>query len=70
MSLERRCQNFLPPKIIVYSSVFFNFSLSLYILRERDHEWERGRERIPSKFHAVSAESDVGLELRNGEIMT
>ena len=31
---------------------------------------ERGRERIPSRLHAVSPEPHVGLELRNREIMT
>ena len=42
--------------------------------REQAHEQgrgrERGRERIPSKLHAVSAEPDVGLDLTNCEIMT
>ena len=33
-------------------------------------ERERGRERIQSRFHAVSAEPDVGLDLTNPEIMT
>ena len=31
---------------------------------------ERGRERIPSRLHAVSTEPDAGLELTNREIMT
>ena len=31
---------------------------------------ERGRERIPSRVWAVSAEPDAGLELTNREIMT
>ena len=31
---------------------------------------ERGRERIPSRFHAVSAEPHEGLGLMNREIMT
>ena len=31
---------------------------------------ERGREWIPSRLHAVSAEPDMGLELMNYEIMT
>ena len=31
---------------------------------------ERERERIPSRLHAFSAEPDIGLELRNGEITT
>ena len=33
-------------------------------------EREGGRERIPNRFHNVSAEPDVGLELTNHEIMT
>ena len=49
------------------------FFLSLYIL-EREHKQgkdrERGRERISSRLHTVSAEPDVGLELMNHEIMT
>ena len=32
-------------------------------------ERERERERIPSRLCAVSAESDVGLEFMNREIM-
>ena len=34
--------------------------------RERDgeRERERERERIPSRLHAVSAEPDVGLDLK------
>ena len=31
---------------------------------------ERGRERIPSRLHAVSAEPDLGLEPMNCESMT
>ena len=30
----------------------------------------RGRDRIPSRLRAVSAELDAGLELRNHEIVT
>lgn len=34
---------------------------------ERQHQWGRGRERprTSSRLHAVSAELDAGLELRN-----
>ena len=52
---------------------FFNFFLSLFILRERERERERENEqrrdrekwikRIPSRLHTVSAEPDVELEL-------
>ena len=31
---------------------------------------ERGRERIPSRLHAVSTEPDAGLKFMNHEIMT
>ena len=31
---------------------------------------ERGREGLSSRFHAVSAEPDVGLSLTNPEIVT
>ena len=46
------------------------------MLRERDSmrgagaEAERERERDPSKLHAVSQESNAGLEPTNCEIMT
>ena len=56
------------------------FKKCLFILRERQGEREserdrenepgRGRERIPSRVHAVSAEADVGLDLTNHEIIT
>ena len=42
--------------------------------RERERRWEgqreMGRERGPTRFSTVSAESDVGLELKNCEIST
>ena len=37
---------------------------------ERERERERGRQRIPSRFHTVSAEPDVGLDLMNQAVMT
>ena len=38
---------------------------------EQAGEGQREREKeIPSRLHAVSAEPDAGLELRNCEIMT
>ena len=37
---------------------------------EVEGEREREREKISSKLCTVSAESVVGLELMNGEIMT
>ena len=40
--------------------------LFTYFERER----ERERERIPSSLHAVSTESNAGLEPMNHEIMT
>ena len=55
------------------SFIFFNGYL--FILREREHASgsrgrERGRERIPSRLHAVSIEPGAGLELINREITT
>ena len=42
--------------------------------RETEHEQgrgrERGRQRIPSRLHTVSTETNVGLKLTNHEIMT
>ena len=38
--------------------------------REPGRVRERERERIPSRFCAVSAEPDVGLDLTNREIIT
>ena len=42
--------------------------------REKEHKQgrsrERGRETIPSRLHAVSAEPNAGLDLRDGENMT
>ena len=44
--------------------------------RESEHtsrggaEREKGRDKIPSRLHTVSAGPDVGLNLTNREIMT
>ena len=48
-------------------------------MREREHKQERegereraqsrgGTERVPSRFHAVGTEPNMGLDLTNGEI--
>ena len=37
---------------------------------EEQKERERGRDRIPSRLLATSAEANLGLKLRNHEIMT
>ena len=41
----------------------------LFILRETERteegQRERGKERIPSRLHTVSAEADVGLKFTN-----
>ena len=46
-------------------SLFFKVYLFIYFERESTHEWgwqrERERGRIPSRFHAVSTESHIGL---------
>ena len=56
------------------------FSVCLFILREKESECmskggtekerEGGRQRIPSRRLAVSAEPDAGLDPMNREIMT
>ena len=62
------------------------FFLSLFIPRERETERERerereresesrggaerGRQRIPSRLHAISTEPNAGLNLKNRRIMT
>ena len=53
------------------SSIFFFFLVYLFILRERENTWvgEGQRERISSRLHTVSMESDAGPELTNHEIM-
>ena len=53
----------------------FLMFLSLFIFeREIESQQGRGRERegdrVPSRLYASGAEPDVGLELRNHEIMT
>ena len=47
---------------------FFNIFLSLFILRERGGEGQR--ENPKQALYCHSAESDVGLEPTNHEIMT
>ena len=48
----------------------------MYFERERERErvqvgeGQRGRERIPSRLHIVSAEPDAGLDPTNPEIVT
>ena len=57
---------------------WFDFFLSLFLHSERERERvrmhqggaERETERVPSRFHAFSAEPDAGLDLMNREIMT
>ena len=49
-----------PRKILLF---FFN--VYLFIERER-----AGKERIPSRLHALSTEPNIGLDLTNEEIMT
>ena len=41
---------------------FFKFNY-LFWQRQKQREWGRGKERIPSRLHDASAEPDTGLEL-------
>ena len=60
--------------------VFFIFFKLTHFEREREreraseHEWgrsrDRRRERIPSRFHAVNAEPNAGLDPMNHETVT
>ena len=62
----------------IFSSPFlkfiFNIFLLVYFERERESTSRGGAEsktnRIPSRLQTVSAEPNVGLELKNCEIMT
>ena len=63
----------------LFFGVFFSVNMvqhckGIYSEKESKQEQgrgrDRGRERIPSRLHAVSAEPDAGLELTNHEIMT
>ena len=50
---------------------FFVFKVYLFILRERESEQVgRSGERENTKLHAISPEPNVGLELKNREIVT
>ena len=57
------------------SFFFFKF-IFIYFERERvgaqagEGQRKRGRERIPSRLHAVNVEPDARLEPTNCEIMT
>ena len=42
----------------------------IYFERESRGEAERGRDRIPRRFHAISEEPGMGLKLMNHEIRT
>ena len=60
--------------ILLDPSLHFFSSLFIYFERERASEQgnsrERGRERIPSRLRIASAEPDLGLKLRNCEVVT
>ena len=51
-------------------ALFFFLSLFIYFEKERElgRGRERGRERIQSRLHAVSAEPGARLELMNREM--
>ena len=67
-------------RILDYKDSRFLKKFYLFILRERERDREResksrggaerGRERIPSRFHAVSTDPDAELKPTNHEIMT
>ena len=42
----------------------------IYFERERERARERGRQRIPSKLHALHTEPNMGIDLMNHEMMT
>ena len=46
------------------------YLFTYFEVRASEHEWRRGRDRIPTRLHAVSTEADAGLEPMNCEIMT
>ena len=37
---------------------------------DRQREREKRRERIPCRLHAVNSEPNIGLDLKNLEVMT
>lgn len=49
--------------------LFLSF-IYLVVLRERERENERGKGRIPSRLHNVSAQPDAGLEPMTRKITT
>ena len=62
---------------LLFKSIVFFLSLFMYFESKRERVWahtwggaERGRDRIPSRLFAISAEPEVGLELTNREIVT
>ena len=65
-------------RCLLFRVLFFFFYKSLFILREGERVCvcmsrggaERGRQRIQSRLHTISAKPDVGLEPTNHEIMT
>ena len=71
VSCSQICPTCLP--ILNRFSIFFKF---IYFERDREHEHEkkrgreRGREKIPTRIHAVSPEPNLGLNPMNHEIMT
>ena len=50
--------------------LFFLKKINVFILREKESEQQRGRERIPNRLLTARAEPNTGLELTDLEIMT
>ena len=56
--------------MFVFVCLLFIFEKERESEKEQGRNRQRGRGRIPSRLHAVSAETDAGLRLTNHEIMT
>ena len=54
------CTHWVYVLLILFFFLIYFYFLSLFMLTEREHKQGRGRERIPSRFHAISAEPDMG----------
>ena len=60
----------LSPQVTILLFIFLSLFFKFIFEREGEQLEEGQRERIPSGLYANSAETDVGLEPTNREIMT